>query len=153
MEICIFRIPLTKIHRSNNRQGKKINLRERRSPFRGKSLLDDIFGLDNIFDPRRIFEHKFDDDFGFDIPIRFPPIDLLWPFHLPHRRHFRRPSANGVIGNDGFGNHESSGSDDNLIPDNDYSRPTSKVAGNRVYLKNNNDVCRVSFFHFQCKIS
>lgn len=137
----IFRIPLTKIHRSNHRHvDEKTNSRKRRSPFFGKSLFDDMFGMnDDIFDPLKIFDHAFDDDdFGFNIPFKFPPMEPLWPFHFPHRK-FHKPGRGGVVGNNGFnGNHIPW--IDNLIPDNDKNHPPSKVNGNRVYLRNFNDV-------------
>lgn len=92
----------------------------------------------------RIFDHALDDDFGFNSPIKFPPINSLWPFHLPHRR-FHRPSiTNGIFGDNEFGNQDSW--NDNLIPENDQNHPTSKVTRNQVYLKNFNDVNQICCF-------
>lgn len=98
----------------------------------------------------RIFEHAFDDIFNFDEPIKFPPIDPFWPFHLPHRN-FHEPDANDVPDKNGF---ENSGSwNDNLVPDTDAdNNPTSQVTNNRVYLRNFNDV-NFLFYVCVCKIS
>lgn len=138
----IFRIPLTKIHRTNHRHAEKTHLRERRSPFFGDSLFDGMFGMNDMFDPMKIFDHAFDgfdDGFGFDIPFKFPPMDPLWPFHSSHHK-FNKPGRN-----------DKPEWNDNHIPDDGKNHPPTDDNGNRVYLRNFNDVncvlLRSKFLH------
>lgn len=110
-----------------------------------------MFGFNmNLFDPMRIFDnvqHAFDNDFGFDSPIfNFPPMpidpmpsfDPMWPFHFPNRK-FHEPNRHG---DNRFENDAPwrVPDDNNGIPDADNNNPTTKVNGNRIYLKNFHDV-------------
>lgn len=157
-----FRIPLTKLNSSSSRIGEDLHFRRSRSLHFGNTLFGDDFGFGNLFDPLRHFEPNNVPDFGipgfgipgfhmpgFDMPsfgmppmeapVQFPPIGGSgWPFSLPPIK-FHIPVSNGIDGN-------GAGSDgqhnQNQIPN--QKQPISKT-GNRVHLKNFNDVNSVSF--------
>lgn len=116
--------------------------RSRRSPFIGRLLQDPFFahmghGLDNILRPRDIFEDVENVMNNiFDLPSKFLPF-LIPP--SPFRR--GKPQYKDTFGGNIGDNESSNDIRTNDIPSkDDESKSVSRLNGNRVYLKNYDDV-------------